>query len=215
MRGKDVIIHMVRFLPRKGLERGCSMNMTRKSVRLVLFITLLLTLLIASIVSAAGQKTIRKYPIPENGTLELNVPTPWKGGVNKLRENMPPTIIFSPLEGNDFQVMITVRWGKTGDQDFNSQEKVRTFVEKDGQKLLPNTAETKIVLTEIRGVSHSGYYFSVTDKAPKPGEYRYMTRGAIGTGNLFLNFTILHRVRDSQSVRDALSLLREAKQIGK
>jgi hypothetical protein len=191
------------------------MNMTRKLANLVLVMILLAILLIASIGSTAEQKAIRKYPIPEHGTLELNVPTPWKGEVHKTRENMPPTFIFNPAQGNDFQVTISVLWEKTGDKDFNSQEKARTFVEKDGQKLLPNTAEGKIVLQEIKGVSHSGYYFSVTDKAPNPGEYRYMTRGAIGVGKLFLNFTILHRVRDSQAVRDALSIFREAKQSGK
>jgi len=191
------------------------MNISRKIVKLGFVMTLLVTLLIASIVSAAGQKAIRKYPIPEHGTLELNVPTPWKGEIHKSQENMPPTIIFNPAKGNDFQVMITVLWGKTGEQDFNSQEKVRTFLEKDGQKLLTNAAEAKIVLREIKGVNNAGYYFSITDKAPNPGEYRYMTRGAIGVGNLFLNFTILHRVRDSQSVRDALSILREAKQSAK
>jgi hypothetical protein len=111
--------------------------------------------------------------------------------------------------------MISVLWGKTGDQEFNSQEKVRTFVEKDGQKLLPSAAESNLVLQEIKGVNNTGYYFSVTDKAPNPGEYRYMTRGAIGVGNLFLNFSIFHRVKDSQAVRDALSVLREAKQSSK
>jgi len=191
------------------------MNATRKIVKLGFVVILLVMLLTASIGLAAGQKAIRKYPIPEHGTLELNVPTPWKAEVHKPQENMPPTIIFNPAKGNDFQVMITVLWGKTGEQDFNSREKVRTSVERDGQKLLPNISETKIVLTEIKGVSNSGYYFSVTDKAPNPGEYRYMTRGAIGVGNLFLNLTIFHRVRDSQSVRDALSILREAKQSAK
>lgn len=157
------------------------MTITRKIVKLVSVVTLLVILLIVSIVSAAGQKAIRKYPIPEHGTLELNVPTPWKAEVHKPQENMPPAIIFNPAKGNDFQVMINVLWGKTGEQDFNSQDKVRSFVEKDGQKLLPNIAETKIVLTEIKGVSNRGYYFSVTDKAPNPGEYRYMTRERSGS----------------------------------
>jgi hypothetical protein len=161
---------------------------------------------------AGEQKTIKKYPIPEHGTLELNVPTSWKVKVHKSQENMPPTIIFDPAKGNDFQVMITVRSGKTGEQGFNSQEGVRTLMEKDGQKLLPNVVETKIELQEIRGADHTGYYFTVTDKAPNPGEYRYMTHGAIGVGNLLLSATILHRVKESESVKDALSALREAKQ---
>jgi hypothetical protein len=189
--------------------------MTRKIVESVSVVILLEILFMASSVLAAGQKTSRKYPIPEHGTLELNVPASWKGNVHKPQENMPPTIIFDPAKGNDFQVMITVMWGKTRDQDFNSQQNVRTFVEKQGQQFLPNITEAKIALMEIKGMSHSGYYFSVTDKAPNPGEYRYMTRGAIGVGNLLLNFTILHRVRDAQSVRDGLSVLREAKQSAK
>ncbi len=160
----------------------------------------------------AEQRAIKKYPIPEHGTLELNVPTSWKGKVHKPQENMPPTIIFDPAKGNDFEVMITVLWGKTGEQGFNSQDNVRTLVEKEGQKLLPNAVETKIVLQEIRGVDHTGFYFIVTDKAPNPGEYRYMTHGAIGVGNLLLSATILHRVKESESVKDALSVLREAKQ---
>ena len=128
---------------------------------------------------------------------------------------MPPTIIFDPAKGNDFQVMIVVLWGKPGDQDFNSQEKVRTVVGKYGKEVLPNASETKITLQEIKGATSTGYYFSITDKAPNPGEYRYMTRGSLGVGNLLFNFTILHRVKESQAVRDAFSLLREAKQSAK
>lgn len=191
------------------------MNMTSKIVESVSVVILLEILLIASSVLAAGQKTMRTYPIPEHGTLELNVPASWKGNVHKPQENIPPTIIFDPAKGDDFQVMITVLWGQTGDQDFSSPDKVRSFVQKDGQKLLPNAVEGKIVLQEIKGANKTGYYFSITDKAPNPGEYRYMTRGAIGVGNLLLNFTILHRVRDSESIRHALSILREAKQSAK
>jgi hypothetical protein len=191
------------------------MGITRRIVKLLFVMTPLVTLLLTSIVSAAGQKAIKKYPIPEHGTLELNVPAAWKGEVHKPQETIPPTIIFTPAKGNDFEVMITTSSGHTGEQEFNSQDKVRTLVEKDSQKLLPTATETKIVLQEIKGVTHTGYYFSITDKALNPGEYRYMTRGVIGVGNLLLSVTILHRVKDSQSVKDALSFLREAKQSAK
>jgi hypothetical protein len=196
-------------------ETGCFMNMVRGIVKLVSVVTLLVILLVACIVLAAEQKKIRKYPIPEHGTLELNVPTPWKGEVHKPQEKMIPTIIFNPEKGDDFQVMISVLWSKTGGKDFSSQGNIRAFVEKDGQKLLTNAVEAKLVLQEIKGINHTGYYYSVTDKAPNPGEYRYMTRGAIGVGDLFLNFTVLHRVKDSQAVQDTLSILREAKQSSK
>jgi hypothetical protein len=39
-----------------------------------------------------------------------------------------------------------------------------------------------------------------------------MTREAIGVGNLLLNATILHRMKESETVKEALSMFREAKQ---
>ncbi len=211
---KDVIITR-KILFQKSLLRRSLMNSQRKILNLVFVMILFVTLHIAGIVFAGGQKTIKKYPIPEHGTLELRVPTSWKGEVHKSQENMPPTIIFNPQKGNDFQVVITVQWSKSGEQAMTSSDKVRARVENDGKKLLSNTVETKIVLREIKGPSNTGYYFSVTDKAPNPGEFRYMTRGSMGVGNLLVNATILHRVKESDSVKDTLSMLREARQIAK
>jgi hypothetical protein len=191
------------------------MKIAQKGIEWVVVMTLIGIFLGTGNLLAAEHKAIKKYPIPEHGTLELKVPTSWKGEVHKPQADMPPTMIFNPAKGNDFQVLVAVLWSKTGEQGFNSQDKVRTLVEKDGQKLLPNAVETKIILQEIQGVDHTGYYFSVTDKAPDPGEYRYMTHGAIGVGNLLLSATILHRVKESESVKDALSALREAKQTTK
>ena len=183
-----------------------------KAEGLILIMTLSVIFLAANNALAAEPKAVRKYPIPDHGVLELNVPTSWKSEIHKPQKDMSPTIIFKPAKGDDFQVLITVLWDKTGEKDFNSPEKIRTFVEKDGQKLLPKTVETKIILQEIKGINTAGYYFSVTDKAPNPGELRYMTRGGIGVGNLLLNVTILHRMKDSESVKEVLPMLREAKQ---
>lgn len=191
------------------------MNIVRKRNHFILGMVLSLTFLVASIAFAGGPKAIKKYPIPDQGTLELNIPTSWKGEVHKPQGGMPPTILFKPASGDDFQVLVAVMWSKKGESGFNSQEKIRALIEKDGQKLLTKTVETKIVLQEIKGVNNTGYCFFLTDKAPNPGEYRYMTRGVIGVGNLLLNATILHRVKESESVKEALSMLREAKQSAK
>jgi uncharacterized DUF497 family protein len=191
------------------------MDIARKEITLIFAVGLAVAFLGTRIVCAAENKAIKNYPIPGHGTLELNVPASWKVKVHKPQQDMPPTILFNPAKGNDFEVTISVMWSKTGEPGFNKQERVRTLVEEDGQKLLPNTVETKIALQEIKGVSNTGYYFSVTDKAPNPGEYRYMTRGAIGVGNLLLYTTILHRVKESESVKGALFMLSQARQISK
>ena len=188
------------------------MNISRKEI-VLLFATFLIAVSLGTSIVCADEKTaIKKYPIPDHGVLELNVPASWKAGTHRPQENMPPTIILSPSKGNDFQVTMMVLWGKKEEPDFNGPEKVKTLLENEGQKLLPRTVETKIVLSEIKGINHSGYYFSVTDKNPEPGEYRYMTRAGIGVGNLLLHVTVLHRVKESGAVKDILSMLRQAKQ---
>ena len=159
------------------------MRIGRKKANANLIMVLSLSFFVASIALTSEQGAIKKYPIPGHGTLELKVPASWKVKVHKPQEALPPTIIFSPAKGNDFEATISVMWSKTGEPGFNNQDRVRILVEKDGQKLLPNTVETKIALQEIKGVTNTGYYFSVTDKAPDPGEYRYMARGGIGVGD--------------------------------
>ncbi len=191
------------------------MNISRKEILLFFAIVLIAAFLGTGIVYADEKTIIKKYPITGHGVLELNVPASWKAVAHKPQENMPPTIIFSPSKGNDFQVTVMVLWGTKEDPGFNRSENVRTYLEKDGQKLLPRTVETKIVMQEIKGVNHTGYYFSVTDKNLEPGEYRYMTRVGIGVGDLLLQVTILHRVKESGAVKEALSILRQAKQTAK
>ena len=196
-------------------SRRCFMHRIQINVKLVFVMTLLTTLIGTNLVFAAGPKAVRKYPIPDHGILELNVPASWKDNIHKPQKDMFPTIIFVPAKGNDFHVLITIIWGKTGEQDFNSPTKIRTLVEQDGQKILPKAVETQLVLQQMRGVNNIGYFFSFTDKAPNPGEFLYLTRGGMAVGNLLLNATILYRAEDSEYVKDALSMLREAKQIKK
>ena len=172
---------------------------------------LVMTWMGINLVSAAGPKAVRKYPIPEHGILELNVPTSWKGNY-KSQKDTPTTIIFVPAKGNDFKILITVLGTKTGEQDFNNPAKIQALVKQDGQRILPKAVETKLIVQQMRGVHNIGYFFSLTDKAPNPGEFRYLTRGRMGVGNLLLNVTLLYRVKDSESIKEALSMLREAKQ---
>jgi hypothetical protein len=191
------------------------MSVERKKVNSNLIMVLSFAFFVTGIALASEQTAIKKYPIPNHGVLELNVLASWKIKVHKPQEDLPPTIILSPAKGNDFEALITVLWDTAGEPDFNSPEKVRTLVEKDSEKILPKAVESKIVLKEIRGPENTGYFYSLTDKAPQPGEFRYMTRGGMAVGNLFLSVTILYRAKESESVKEALFMLREAKQISK
>ena len=65
------------------------MSIKRKKANLILGMVLSVTFLVASIALAGGLRAVKKYPIPEHGVLELNVPNSWKGVVHKPQENTP------------------------------------------------------------------------------------------------------------------------------
>ncbi len=184
----------------------------KRTTKLMLILTLTLNFLEAGIVLSSEPRLIKKYPIPGHGELELTVSNGWKSEIHRSQEFMPPTLIFSPKKGNDFQLLITVLWDAAGKQDFRSPDKLKAFVMKDGQKLLPKAIEKELTVQQMRGIHSIGYFYTLTDKAPNPGEFRYMTRGGLAVGNLLLNFTVLYRKENSPFFAEALSVLREAKQ---
>ena len=74
-------------------------------------------------------------------------------------------------------------------------------------------AESFLPLEELSGAKGPGYYFSATDKAPKPEEFAYLTQGMLLVGELAVTFSVL--TNDGQEkVRDAaLDMLKRAVQV--
>jgi len=132
------------------------MTISRREMTLLFIMALVAVFLGTGIARADEQTAKKKYPIPGHGVLELNVPASWKAKIHTPQENMPSTIIFSPPTGNDFQVTMMVLLGKKEEPNFNGPEKVKTLLEKEGQKLLPRIVETKIDLHEIKGGDRTG-----------------------------------------------------------
>ena len=74
---------------------------------------------------------------------------------------------------------------------------------------------TTILIKELKGPSAIGYYFSVTERSPKPGEYKYMTQGMLRVGELVPTFTILTNDGAESVVADSLAMLQGAIHVDK
>lgn len=121
--------------------------------------------------------TVRTYDLPNHGALKLRVPIGWKEEVRRPG-GLPPTIIFTLPHGNHFHLQITALWSTQAEPGFNAPDKVRALVEQSGRKLLPQSREPSLVIETLRGRTAGatlGYFYSLTDKAPKPDEYPFMT----------------------------------------
>lgn len=181
---------------------------TRKITMMAVSICLCLTL--PSF--AAERIAVRSFSIPQHGKLMLNIPSTWKQGAGDPVKIFP-TITLSPDKGDAFKVLITPIWNTKNDPNFNKSEKVKSLIYNDLREMLPSAIEKDVNIREFKGVYGNGYYFLLTDKAPKPGEYTYATRSWVGVGDFLLSVTILSRSKNSEGITSTIMALKGAKHI--
>jgi len=176
------------------------------------FASLAFALLFAQGVAIAGDTPIREFPLPDHGSLAIAVPDAWQVDVDQPAENLPPTLKFTTKAGTAFEFFITPLWPMNGKTPPLDPAGLHKQVADAAETLKPQAVEKTIEVKEIKGVSGVGYYFSATDRAPKPGEYKYVTQGILPVGELATTFTILSNDGSEATVKTALLLLRGAMQ---
>ena len=144
--------------------------------------------------------------------LKMDVPETWQEELEAPPNNLPPTIILTPDSKEPSKIMITVLKTPEEDENYNSSEHILDLVKKSGLELLPRSLETEVEVYELKGKSSIGYYYTLTDKAPRPEEYTYATQGGIGVGDLLLMFTILTNEGGNEVVEEALKMLEDAQE---
>ena len=159
---------------------------------------------------AAGPTSLRQYPLPDGSIFQMKVPVSWLHDFTAERSELPPTITLHPQTGEDFAVFVTPLPLAAENSPPPTAAAIREHVELVVDKARPLAAEHMITITEFRGTSGIGYYFSATDKAPRPGEYKVMTQGIFGVGNLIVAFTVLTSDGQQAIVDDALAMFKGA-----
>lgn len=160
--------------------------------------------------AVADQTSARQYPLPDGSIFQMKVPVSWLHDFIQERSELPPTITLHPRTGDDFAVFVTPLPPPGEHTPPPSAEAIREHVQRVVEKARPQAVEHVIAIRELRGTSGAGYYFSATDKAPKPGEYKVMTQGTFGVGNLIVAFTVLTNDGQQAIVDDALTMIKGA-----
>jgi hypothetical protein len=161
-------------------------------------------------VSAAGAGVEKRYALSERGFFKLTVPAGWTDRIEQKSQAAPPLITFGPGQGKPFIVSVTPMWQTGAGKPELSKEELRKRVEYEAEGIRMFAVEKDIKLKEFAGASGPGFYFFATDQAPKPGEYKFMTRGELKVGDLSVAFTILTNVGQDEVVRAALEMLKGA-----
>jgi hypothetical protein len=162
------------------------------------------------VAQAADAAAVKKYALPAHGSLQLNVPGAWADEVRQPPGGIPPTIVFRARSGQPFEVLVSPIWRARPDVPEATKETIRASVQSAADEAKADAVEQTIPILELAGAKGPGYYFSATDKAPKPGEYKYLTQGMVKLSDLTLTFTILTNDGQQQVVKDALEMVKSA-----
>jgi hypothetical protein len=176
-------------------------------------ISLRVLLLAAAAVSApaaAFAASPQTFELPDHGTLSLAVPEEWKAELRQPPNRLPPTITLSPRRGAPFQVLATAVWPIGATAGRVDDATIRSEVAAAARDAEPQSVERSLAVKELVGLNGRGFYFFATDKAPNPGEYKYLTQGILRIGHIGLAFTILTNDGQDGALQAALEMLRTA-----
>ena len=161
----------------------------------------------ANAVAADGEK--KSFELPDKSKLELAIPAGWKD------EPKEKAIALSPREGAPFQVVVAPIARQKPGASADTAIKMRHSVQQGADKVKPTATEQYLPVEQLTGAPGPGYYFSATDREPKPGEFKHLTQGMLLVGDVVVGFSIL--TNDAQGkVRDqALAMLKSASHIAR
>lgn len=169
-----------------------------------------LALALTALSAHADERVSKSYPLQNHGTFELKMPASWKDSVDQPRDGLPPTITFAPKSGADFRVVVTPIWPARPDVKQPTPEELKGLARRFADKMAPQSVEKKLSVKELKGSANTAYYFTATDPAPKPDEYKILNQGVMGVGELRVTFTILTNDGQDDIVKAALAMLTAA-----
>ena len=178
-------------------------------------LSVMLPFLVMAAMAAAQTNgaTPRRFTLPDHGSFVIQVPPDWKDQTRQPPNRLPPTIAFGPGSGKPFQVLLTTIWPATKDRPPQSRDQLRATVERSAEVARTQAVEKELRIVEFRGAPGRAST-SATDRAPKPGEFKFLTQGIVRVGELAVTFTILTNDGQEAVVKQALEALKGAAQDG-
>ena len=147
--------------------------------------TLVYALLLICTVSAFGDEY--KIRADSFGTITMDLPETIV--VEKKEEHSNTLNYLFKNEESNLQLTF---FPESDASEILTDEKIKSLVLGTGQDLLSSAVEEKIQPSSFDVNKGAGFYYSITDKNPKPDEYKYLTQGLVRFGEISGSFTVQH-----------------------
>lgn len=143
--------------------------------------------------------------LPGFGSLQIPTSPNWMP-VQQQEASFPPTLGFRETPTGQDRLIVTVSPLDAG--NVPSADQLVAFLQQAFDQLRGQVREEKPELCQISTNTGHGYFFTVTDLAPKAGEFLYMTSGFVPAGGVLLSFTVLTNPREQLLLARALATIR-------
>jgi hypothetical protein len=154
----------------------------------------------------------KSFPIANHGDLLLTVPDGWTQTTEKSPlPGIPSTIKFTANAGK-FEMLVTPLTSPDNKPDFASPANAKKMAEVQLKRMLPSAREMSATIQELKGDHATGYYYTLTDKAPDPGSFEYLTSAHVAVGDALLTVMMLHHQKDLPARQAGLTMLKTASQ---
>lgn len=153
---------------------------------------------------------LRSFPLPHAGKLELVIPKNWKDHVDQPSQGLPPSITITPTAGEPFFILITPLCTFRPEVVVPDKDGIRKLLEESADRERFGAVEKTIPIQSLVGLNGSGYYFTATNREPKPGEFKYLIMGGMRVGEIALMFSVI--TNDSAEL-EFLTMFKSAKHI--
>jgi hypothetical protein len=147
------------------------------------------------------------YRIAGHGIFKLEFPGTWLNQMHQESDDLPVQITLTPPSPKRSKVLITAFWDNRKNDSPSTPLDIRKMVEEGGQEALPQAVEDTLAIKKLKGRGGIGYCYNLTDKAPKPDEYKYLTQGIYKLKTLLMSFTILTNEENSEVAEAALDMI--------
>jgi hypothetical protein len=166
-----------------------------------------LALFLGTVTTQAWAEDVR-LPVPGGGALVLPVPDGW---ATTKRSGRVPTVSLTSASGDAFQMLVSPLVAPDGRLAEASPDFLRHSVEDAANQAMSQSVEKSLPIQNFGSGKVQGNYFSATDRAPKPGQYKYLTQGSMSVSGMPVGFTILSSGDAQAVVEPALRMLAAAR----
>ena len=164
-------------------------------------------------IAADGEK--KAFALPDNSKLELAIPAGWKDELKAGQGSSPPTVALTPRDGAPFEVTVVPIARQKPGASADTAIRMRHNVQQSADKVKPSATEQYLPVEQLAGAPGPGYYFSATDREPKPNEFKHLTQGMLLVGDVVVGFSVLTNDGQEKVREQALAMLKSASHIAR